>query len=184
MDVMTNSIFKAALLAGLFFSGTCAFANQSFTFTQDGFAEGGLITGAFSWNDLDNNGLIQGATFNPGGLSEITSFSVSWSGNSDIPAFSQTLIDLTFFSYDTAKSTLGQVSAEGIATNWFGLAGFQYLAGLGVNSYNASYVVNAETGVNVESFGLINVTAVPLPGTAWLFGSTLIGLLRLKRVST
>ena len=78
---------------------------------------------------------------------------------------------------------MGQVSPEGIATNWFGLAGFQYLAGLGVNSYNASYVVNAETGVNVESFGLINVTAVPLPGTAWLFGSTLLGLLRLKRRS-
>ncbi len=165
------------------FSVASAHANQAYTFTQSVFAEGAVISGSFSGNDLNHDGLIQGATFNPGGLSEITSFSVSCSGNSDIPAFSQTLIDLTFFSYDTANSTLGQVSPEGIATNWFGLAGFQYLAGLGVNSYNASYVVNAETGVNVESFGLINVTAVPLPGTAWLFGSILLGLLRLKRRS-
>ena len=178
---MINGILKAALLAGLFFSTTSVYAFQFYTFTQDGFAEGGLITGSFSGTDSDQDGFIQGATFNSDGLSEITSFSVSWSGNSDIPAFSQTLIDLTFFSYDTAKSTLGQVGPEGIATNWFGLTGFQYLAGLGVNSYNASYIVNAETGVNVESFSLINVTAVPLPGTAWLFGSTLIGLLRLKR---
>ena len=178
---MTKGILKTALLVGILFSATSAYANQSYTFTQDGFAEGAVISGSFTGNDLDHDGLIQGASFNPGGLSEITAFSVAWSGNSDIPAFSQTLIDLTFFSFDTAKSTLGQVSPEGIATKWFGLTGFQYLAGLGVNSYNASYVVNAETGVNVESFGLINVTAVPLPGTAWLFGSTLLGLLRLKR---
>lgn len=171
------------MLAGLLFSVASAHANQAYTFTQSGFAEGAVISGSFSGNDLNHDGLIQGASFNPGGLSEITVFSLAWSGNSDIPAFSQSLIDLTFFSFDTANSTLGQVSPEGIATNWFGLTGFQYLAGLGVNSYNASYVVNAETGVNVESFGVIHVTAVPLPGTAWLFGSTLIGFLKLKRRS-
>ena len=180
---MSKGILKTALLAWLLFSVASAHANQAYTFTQSGFAEGAVISGSFSGNDLNHDGLIQGASFNPGGLSEITAFSVAWSGNSDIPAFSQSLIDLTFFSFDTANSTLGQVSPEGIATNWFGLTGFQYLAGLGVNSSNASYIVNAETGVNVESFGLIHVTAVPLPGTAWLFGSTLIGFLELKRRS-
>lgn len=183
---MIKGIFKTVLLAGLFFSATSANALQSYTFTQDGFAGGGSITGSFSGNDLNSDGFIQGATFNPGGLSEITSFSVSWSGNAAIPAFSQTSSDLTFFSFDTAKSTLGQVSPEGIATNWFGTSGYQYLAGQGVNSYNGSYVVNAETLVNVETFGAINVSpvaAVPLPGAAWLFGPALISLFRLKRRS-
>ncbi|OAI20268.1 hypothetical protein A1359_21230 [Methylomonas lenta] len=183
---MIKGIFKIALLAGLFFSATSAHALQSYIFTQDGFAGGGSITGSFAGNDLNSDGFIQGAIFNAGGLSEITSFSVSWSGNDTIPAFSHTSSDLTFFSFDTAKSTLGQVNPEGIATNWFGLTGYQYLTGQGVNSYNGSYVVNAETLVNVETFGLINVapvTSVPLPGAAWLFGPALLSVFRLKRRS-
>lgn len=180
---MSKQIFKTLLLVGVFLNTASAYASQSFTFSQEGFAEGGVISGSFTGTDLNSDGFLQGASFNAGGITEITEFSVSWSGNSDIPAFSQSLIDLTYFSFDTTKSTLGEVGPEGIATNWFGTTGFQYLAGLGVNSYNASYVVNAETGVNVESFGLINVTAVPLPGTAWLFGSALMGLLRLRRRS-
>lgn len=183
---MTKGILNTALLVGLFFSASSAYALQSFTFTQGGFAGGGSITGSFAGNDLNSDGFIQGATFNSGGLSEITSFSVSWSGNAVIPAFSQTSSDLTFFSFNTAKSTLGQVNPEGIATNWFGLAGYQYLTGQGVNSYNGSYVVNAETLVNVETFGLLNVSpvaAVPLPGAAWLFGPALISFFRLKRRS-
>jgi hypothetical protein len=73
------------------------------------------------------------------------------------------------------------VFPEGIATNWFGQSGFQYLTGQGVNSFTAGYVRDAETGVYVETFGLVNVAAVPVPGAVWLFGSALAGFLSMKR---
>lgn len=172
------------MAAGLFFSATAAQALQ-YTFTQEGFAGGGLITGSFEGVDLNHDGFIQGTTFIEG-LAEINAFSVSWSGNATISAFDQTVSDLTHFSFDTAKSVIGEVYPEGIATNWFGTSGYQYLAGMGVNSYNGSYVVNAATLEYVETFGLINVSpvaAVPLPGAAWLFGPALLSVFRLKRRS-
>jgi hypothetical protein len=57
---MSKGILKTALLAWLLFSVASAHANQAYTFTQSGFAEGAVISGSFSGNDLNHDGLIQG----------------------------------------------------------------------------------------------------------------------------
>lgn len=169
------------MAAGLFFSASATNA-AIYAFSQDGFAGGGIVTGLFEGADLNNDGFIQGTTFIEG-LAEISAFSVSWSGNGFMPAFSQTLSDLTHFSYNTSKSVLGDVFPEGIATNWFGQSGYQYLTGQGVNSFTAGYVVDAATGEYLETFNLVSVVpaTVPVPGAVWLFGSALAGFVSVKR---
>jgi hypothetical protein len=176
---MIKGLLKTAIMAGILLSAQSAQA-AIYNFSQTGFEGGGSISGSFTGTDLNNDGFIQGTTFIEG-LAEINTFTVSWSGNSTIAAFSQSLSDLTHFSYDTSKNLLGDVFPEGIATNWFGQSGFQYLTGQGVNSFTAGYVRDAATGVYVETFGLVNVAAVPVPGAVWLFGSALAGFLSMKR---
>ncbi|QSJ14714.1 hypothetical protein JYQ62_22780 [Nostoc sp. UHCC 0702] len=66
------------------------------TFTQAGWLQGGLVTGSFEGEDLDADGIIS--------QTEVTDFSLSWSGNSTVPAFNFTDVDTWEFS-----TSLGQL---------------------------------------------------------------------------
>lgn len=185
---MTTRLLTILAAAGLMLSASAAQALQ-YTFTQDGWEGGALITGSFEGLDLNNDGFIAGNMYS--NMNEITAFSVSYSGSNTVEAFSQTLTDLDFFSWKISTNKIGDDFSpnpnltEGIATNWDGLSGLQYLAGWGVNSMEASWVgyPASQTYIGVDELHHINVTpaAVPLPGAAWLFGPALAGLMRLNR---
>jgi hypothetical protein len=183
---MIKGLLKTAIMAGILLSAQSAQA-AIYNFSQTGFEGGASITGSFTGTDLNNDGFINGSIFS--NMNEITAFSVSYSGSATVLAFSQTLADLEYFSWKTSTSKIGddQFSgkSEGIATNWFGQTGAQYLAGIGVNSMIASYVgyPDTQTYIGVDELHLINVTpaAVPVPGAVWLFGSALAGFSSLKR---
>ncbi len=175
---MIKGCLKTVLLASLLVSTTALHASQTYLFSQNDFAGGGSISGSFSGSDLNQDGFLQGSTFEADGLAELTSFTVTWSGNATIPEFVHTLTDLTYFSFDLSKATLGEVSPEGIATKWLGSSGYQYLSGQGVNAFDGSYVRDANSEEYVETFALTQVSAVPLPGAIWLFAPVLFGLTR------
>lgn len=184
---MIKPISNLAILIGLLLSASAANASL-YTFSQTGFEEGAFISGSFQAVDLDNDGIIKGGVLN-GATQEITAFSLSFSGNSIVSAFTQSLSDLTVLNYRLpgANSTLGESNPEGIATRWFDTTGFTFVSGVAANGQQGGGIINwdaSEDGsIYTESPNLIYVTpaAVPLPGAIWLFATVLAGFLGLKR---
>jgi hypothetical protein len=184
---MANKISNLMIAAGLLLSASSANA-ALYTFSQTGFDEGASISGSFQGIDLDHDGILKGGMLN-GAIQEISAFTLSFSGNSIVSAFTHTLADLTVLNYRLpgANTTLGESNPEGIATRWFDTTGFLYVSGVAANGQQGGGIINwnASSGGDIytESPNLISVTlaAVPVPGAVWLFGSALVGLTGLKR---
>ncbi len=79
-------------------------------------------------------------------IQEITAFTLSFSGNTLVQAFTHTFSDLTVLSYRPAKSVLGDQNPEGLATNWFGTTGFFYISGTAVAGQQGAFVQNIGYG--------------------------------------
>jgi hypothetical protein len=176
---MTLKLLSLLLAAGLAMSVSAANA-AVYNFTQTGYEEGATISGSFVANDLTSNGKIEGTIYS--NFNEISAFTVSFSGNSLVSAFTHTLSDLEFLIYNTSRSVLGDQGQEVIAPNWFGTTGFFYITGVGTGE-QGGYVQNLDTGLWSHTESLVNVTpaAVPVPGAVWLFGSVLAGFVGAAR---
>ncbi|MEI6336458.1 MAG: PEP-CTERM sorting domain-containing protein [Methylococcaceae bacterium] len=175
---MIIKFLAAALLAG---SMMTAPAQASlYTFTQTGYEEGASISGSFSASDVNSDGWIKGSIFS--NFTEISDFTVSWSGNSLVSAFTHTLADLSFLNYQPSRAVLGDADPEIIASNWFTTTGFIYVSGVGAGSQGGS-ALDMTRGTESLTTNLIQVTpaAVPVPGTIWLFGSAMAGFIGLRR---
>jgi hypothetical protein len=167
-------------------------AVQSFTFSQTGYSEGAMVSGAFSGVDLDGNGILAhfpGQSAPPLNVFELTAFSMHFSGNSLAPPFDLALDDLYGFVYQLGTNGIGDDPAldpdfgelmEGIGaigTNFF------YTSGIGPNAIIGGYVggqIDFEDLINVDelaldtSANLVLVTPVPEPpGLALLAGAAL-----------
>lgn len=83
-----------------------------YSFSQSGFAQGAAITGSFTGFDTDGN--FQLSSFN----NEISNFSVSFSGNNDVGAWSSTIGLLAFDLNGSSLlgDGLGSAGEEGIST--------------------------------------------------------------------
>ncbi len=168
---------KWMLIAGLFGLALSAQASvQSYTFTQTGFDEGATISGSFTVNDLDNSGnIVGGALFDD--IQEVSAFTLSFSGNSTVGAFSHGLGDLTALIYNTGSPYLGDEitpNQEAIGTNFDGANGFDYYSGMGFGGFGGAVTDKANNAISYSS-ELVQVNAVPVPAAAWLFGSALLG---------
>ena len=175
---MTIKILAAAFIAG--FMMTAPAQASLYTFTQAGYEEGASISGSFSASDVNSNGNISGSSFT--NFTEISDFSVSFSGNSLVSAFTHTFANLDALNFTPTRSVLGDIDPEIIATNWFGITGFQYISGVGASSQGGE-VINLDTDGHSLSNNLISVSpaAVPVPGAVWLFGSAVAGFIGLRR---
>jgi hypothetical protein len=71
----------------------------TYQFSQTGFTGGGAITGSFTGNDLDGDGWLYGY--------EITAFSLAFSGNADVPAFSHAKSSLGGIGYRIGENVIG-----------------------------------------------------------------------------
>lgn len=141
----------------------------SFTFIQTGYSEGAQVTGSFEGVDSDENGQL--SSFE----GEVTAFSVSFSGNSLVPAFSLGIEDEPFnFVYDIGSGFLGDgttLDIEGVlSTNEL----FQYLTGQGPTGLDGGSVSNI---ISIDfSEQLVVVTQVPEPMTGVLLALGLAGI--------
>ena len=171
---------------GLLFASAAA-SQQTFTFSQDGFAEGATVAGSFSGEDLNSDGQL--ASF--GG--EISDFQMSFSGNSVVPAFSLGFADLTGLVYDLNGGPLGDgqvLGIEGIAAND---ATFSYEAGpgpvdqcgQGVDCASVSDGTNTDNSQELIQVGGAAATPVPSIGLYGLIvmalGLLMLGGRRLPR---
>jgi len=177
------NIYKWMLAAGLScFSLTGAAAVQVYNFSQIGFDEGATISGSFTVNDLDNSGAVAVGTLF-GDFTEITAFSLSFSGNSTVGAFNHTLADLTALSYNLNSPYLGdEISPkqEAIGTNFDGTTGFDYYSGMGFGGFGGAVTDKATNAISYSS-ELVQVNTVPVPGAIWLFGSALAITMGLRK---
>ena len=177
---MDKKLMLLLMAIGMGLSASSANAGL-YTFSQTGFEEGAFVTGSFQGSDLNNDGVISFGSLAP--AQELTAFSLSFSGNSIASAFTHGLSDITFFGYglNTNPETLGDSFSEGLATRWFNTSGYTYVSGLAPNAQYGGGIVNWASGFDTNSENLISVNAVPVPGAVWLFGSALVGFLRMKR---
>jgi len=158
--------------------------------SQGGFQDGGTLSGQFSGVDLNQDGRL--SSFD----GEITAFSLSFSGNSLVPAFTHGLSDLFGLSWQVGQPTLGQwgapgaETAEGLASQWLPsealedgllITGIGFAAGMGPLGEARSDITDWQTGARIISREALWVqpatSAVPEPGRWGLMALGMTALL-------
>ena len=176
-----------------------------YDFYQGGFTDGAFVSGTFTANDLDFDNQI--STFEDAG--ELTDFTMSFSGNSIVSAFSvdfstsntelvYDLSDGVFIGDDLFPSN--PEAAEGIAVTSLADAPL-FGSGQAVDALSFTFPLSlifcgqgGECGL-ISGFGdselgvfdvtyemaTVSVSSVPVPAAVWLFGSGLLGLVGVAR---
>ena len=145
-------------------------------FSQDGFDEGAVVTGIFVGEDLNGDGQL--SSFN----SEITDFSMQFSGNSLVPAFSLDFDSLFGLVYDLDGGPLGDgfsldvegIGAESVMYSYNAGPGPLDQCGVGIACAEVTDLTNG--GVSSSSELILvssSVSPVPIPAAVWLFGSAI-----------
>ncbi len=162
-----------AMVLGLALSAPSAHATL-YMFTQTGFDGGGVVNASFEGTDANSDGLIT--------TSEITAFSLNFSGDSIVADFSQGLADLYILQYIPGTPYLGDEILAGqwevIGTRWFQSSGFDYYSGMGAGGFGGA-VSNLDTG-DISYSGEL-VRRVPAPTIPWLLGAALPGFIGFSR---
>ena len=166
-----------------------------YTFLQDGFSGGGVVTGSFEAEDLDNDGLI--SSFSElFGEDEIKSFSFSFTNDSIVGDFSaiwfnglEYEIGSGFIGIRSGDGLITGAGSSGIATDEFDFRRFDYESGKGPTGGTGGRVIDSSTGAISTTSNLISVSesavsipaAVPIPAAVWLFGTSIVGLIGMRR---
>lgn len=144
-----------------------------FNFHQSGFEEGAFITGSFSGRDINTDGQLTSFS------GEISNFSMTFSGNSLVDAFTLDSPIIFALIYDLFDGQLlGDRNGEGIVA---GGPTFRYESGVGPSSTVGGRVAVFGGGrISSTQLGVVVANPIPEPTTMILFG---IGLLSLTGVS-
>lgn len=142
----------------------------TYLFTQSGYQEGATANGSFSGNDLNNDGAINSLS------GELTGFSLSFSGNSIVSAFSLDTSDLIGLYYGPAAFSI--ITA--------GVPQFLLNVGPGGSCTPVCSVLITPTGVDFAAQSP-SVSVVPEPSTwaSMLLGFSMVaGVARYRRRRT
>ena len=160
-------VAAACLVAG---AGSATAANYSFS--QDGFAGGGLLTGTFSGVDTGDGVLV---------LSELSAFALSFAGDTNVPDFTLGLADLLAFSYDLGDARLGDGDFEGLLASspqYTLISGMAAMGATGTVLGDGNLESNSKEAILVQRS---TVPAVPEPSTYALIVLGLAGVVAATR---
>jgi PEP-CTERM motif len=168
MAQLRRSVAGAALaLAALHCSAA------SYYLSQSGFSTGGAIAGHFEGADLNSDGVIDLLD------GEVASFSLTFSGNSVVPAFSYGLPELQSFSYETGTSFIGDSGVpivEGVLVGPFGVAGYTYNSGQLPVVGRGGVIFGPSGQIADATFQLLAVSQVPEPQSFVLLALGLVAI--------
>lgn len=140
--LFSGSVLSCSLVLAAWTDTACAQTPSTYYFWQSGFQGGGVLSGSFS--GVDSDGSLQLTGFDGGG--EISGFSVSMSGNSQVPDFSIDTSGLWGLVYDLNGGTfLGDGltgNIEGIGATGTIIEGgtVQYKSGQGPNGFDGGII--------------------------------------------
>lgn len=162
---MIRTVFVAGL-AALVAAPTSA---TTFVFSEGGFAEGASISGYFVGDDVDGDGIL--SSFD----GEVTDFSVSFSGNSHIGAFTLGYADLIGLVYHL-DGTIGDGDFLGNDTEGMLAANANYAVDTGPGpsgylcdgSYYCSFLFDAGNDPVDASYDIVLVQAVVPEPSSWM----------------
>ncbi|CAO5023651.1 PEP-CTERM sorting domain-containing protein [Microcystis aeruginosa] len=179
MNFTTN--FKSISLAGVVLAGTVSAiavltvlpaSAASFNFFQGGYSEGATVTGMFTGEDLDNDGLIHSLD------GEVTDYMMSFSGNSLVPAFSHGLPDFFGLVYVLGSDIGNFFDSDGIAssngTTFYGASGGTELYPVDPSLQFPGGKVGTFADALDTTTEFVTVNTVPEPST--VLGLGLLGL--------
>jgi hypothetical protein len=179
-----KKIIAVLVVLGISVCGTASSTVVKYKFSQSGYDEGAIVTGMFEGEDVDGDGFL---TFRDG---DLAGFSMEFSGNSIVPAFTSNFISPTTDAviYELNGGPLGDFPDENspfgtgeiIFTQHFS-AGFDVNKDLCGGKFCG--VVNglADSSPYTISSELVKVSAVPVPAAVWLFSSGLLALFGVQR---
>ena len=157
----------------------------AFDFFQGGYSEGAFIAGMYQGEDLSMDGVLVDFGVPPD--DELSSFMVSFSGNSIVPAFTLTMSDLFGFTYESGTGDIGDDFAAGLLEG-IGAIGtdFEYTTGEGPNGVPGGLVTDFISGGSDSTTELVIVTpkGIPVPeanATALLLSLSLFGFPVIRR---
>lgn len=171
-----------ALCIGITWAASAGATAITYHFTEGGFDDGATVTGTFTGADLNSDGELTYAI----GPDELTAFSMQFSGNSLVPAFSLGLSDLGGFVWELnlgphiGDDDVG--SSEGIAGPFTGQGYALYAVGPGpfrlCDGTQACGYVSAANGNQSFTIEPVFVTSLPnsVPEPSSL-GMAIFGLL-------
>lgn len=148
-------------------------AQQNYSFLQEGYSEGATVSGVFSADDLNGNGLIESES------GEVVTLTVDWSGNSIVSPFTLSYPETTAgfdFLWDTADPIMG-----GGAGGFFDFAvpPAQYRWRPPEADY--SRVLRPRDGPDFSTAPLV-ISVVPEPSTFTLLGLGSLALMIRRRL--
>ena len=166
MKKTTTALMSALLLASMPVSAT------TYSFVQGGYSEGATISGSFTASDDNGDGQLDSFA------GEIAAFSLQFSGNSLVSAFSLGLGDLFAFVADLDGTNLiGDGTAPSAEAIGLDGAAFSYLAGPGLvdfcNQGTPCALVQEFGAGSDSSSNFVQFQVVPVPGALVLLLSGL-----------
>jgi hypothetical protein len=186
MKAKTPGLKYSIFVSILTVVGSGSASAASYSFHQIGYTGGGIITGLFEAEDLNNDSVIDSE--------EVTSFSLSFTGDSTVADFSYAFNDLFVLRYKMGSGFLGDdfmeqpngSEYEGLVVGMFSNSNYVLLSGAGpTGGQYGGFIIDNATGSEVsETPNLIavsEVSAVPVPSALWLFGSGMLSLIGLTR---
>lgn len=172
MPFSIRRLLVAPLAAALLALGAGPAMATSYAIELDGWDTGGLLTGSFAGDDLNGDGFISWLD------GEVTAFSVSFGGSSNVGAFSFGTANLQGLIYRLDGGPLGDdelPQSEGIFAS---SDNFTLLSGIGAAGVPGAFVVDLGAESFATTASLITVSAVPEPQSVLLMmgGLTLLGV--------
>ena len=177
----STTTFKYLSLSGAVFAGTVSAiagltvlpaSAASFNFFQGGYSEGATVTGMFTGEDLDNDGVINSFT------GEVTDYMMSFSGNSLVPAFSHGLPNFFGLIYKLGSDIGNFFDSDGIASKdvatFYGASGGTIVYPVYPSPQIPGGKVGTFAGALDTTNEFVTVNTVPEPST--VLGLGLLGL--------